>query len=295
MSGLKLNRRNVIPILGLWPFSASGFFSLPFLGEKSKSVPGSGFVKTIRTAGLDTNLVCCLDAGAQDSYDGTSQTWYDQTENGNNFYLGDDSGVQGTDVSFQGTAGAESSNEYFVSNSGRRLTEVKASSVFDSFHKDGAQFTMAFVAYCTGDSAFSLFGNSATQTVAVTGVHLYVPNNATYQHLNLSVFNGSTRIVEVTSANQFVAVNTWQLLVYSYNETTGQGHWRNGNNTETFSVSYSSPSSGAPEARAQLFAGGNGQGGSNDGSRLAGFFAWDRSLSISETQTLYNSLLGRYI
>ena len=52
----------------------------PMMGASGGAAASPGFLGDIEGVSLDTNLICCLDAGAEDSYDGSSQDWLDLTE-----------------------------------------------------------------------------------------------------------------------------------------------------------------------------------------------------------------------
>ncbi len=91
-----------------------------------------------------------LDAGLSASYNGTGQTWANivtapadgSGQTAYDFYRGATSGSEGSDRTFNGSAGANSANEYFSFDGGDYLTLVGFNTTFiHSMHKENAAFT----------------------------------------------------------------------------------------------------------------------------------------------------------
>jgi hypothetical protein len=105
-------------------------------------------VKTcIALCGAQDGLQMILDAGSDSSYDGSSQTWTDDTGNGNDFWRGSSSSSQSIDPTFNGTVGRRSENEYFSSNGDDLFTAKTFASWMRDFVKTSATPQMMYIGY----------------------------------------------------------------------------------------------------------------------------------------------------
>jgi hypothetical protein len=95
--------------------------------------------QVIQECGLTSNCKLCLDAGDSSSYDGSSQTWYDLSGNGFDWYCGATSGAEASDPTFNGSAGGKSPSEYWSFDGGDWFVMAVAEpSWINNLHKDNA-------------------------------------------------------------------------------------------------------------------------------------------------------------
>tara|TARA_Y100000310_G_scaffold70538_1_gene66223 strand:+ start:5265 stop:6104 length:840 start_codon:yes stop_codon:yes gene_type:complete len=258
----------------------------------------SGFLKDIEDVSLDTNLFCCLDAGNIDSYDGSGQTWADQTSNGTDFWLGADGGSSTDDPSFQGVAGAESNAEYFLLDGGDFFTVKVMSTNIQNLHKDSADWTIvAWVFIPTGGWSLNdgWFGD-ADATASTVGV--YTPTAAsTAARLEVNKGSAGAAMSETTAVGIGTA-NAWNLIGISLDEAAGGSasffYKRSGGSSTatTFDATYTSPSAASATYDFAIGQKGSGSGILDNLTRFAGFFMFNASLTQANLDSIYTQTNG---
>lgn len=260
-------------------------------------IPAINLIDIIRDLGLTTNLQLCLDAGDIRSYDGTSQTWIDQSTSGTNFLRGTTSGSESSDPTFNGSAGRESLNEHFSYN-GSQIFTVSGSvpSWASAFHKDNAQLTMLEWCYSSNITSGSQIcgeiftGNSSTSST-------YFGNSSSLGGLGLSfsVQNaaGSTILLTSTASLTF-SNNAWNMLGVTLNETTGAlSFYSNGSFESQTGKTYSSPDT---DSAGTFNIGGDtiGPEYENSGNRVAMIAIWSTPLTAAQIASLYAATRTRF-
>lgn len=261
-------------------------------------VGGTSLINELSNLGLLTNLKVCLDAGDVNSYDGTSQTWKDLSGNGTDFYRGSTSSAQASDPTFNGTAGRQSSGEYFSLDGGDWFTITAQPSWADAFHKANAQFTVAMAIYLSGVTSTAVnFGGigDVGPSGAWTGLSLESATGAFLRSYRIQINNASKAIYSKTSSNAAVN-NAWNFLAASVDIQNGNVLFQINGTTETYTgQSYSgSPVAGVANSVLQIGAGGDGAGPDATGIRYGNVSMWSRALSGAELGGLYNATKGKF-
>ena len=263
------------------------------------AAPASGnssLIDIITTLGLTTNLKLCLDAGDADSYDPGVQTakWLDTSGNGHDFYRGTSGVGDGAEPTFNGSAGGLSSAEYFSFDGGDRLDyDTTNETWMENIHKDNAIFSFMF-AYRrgTGASSYRLFNTH----ISATAIGFNISHNSNPAVLDFRVGNGTSNPFSQQTTGTF-AQDTWTILQGSLNEATGASGALlkiNGSTAETFTSTYTSPSTGAAAA-ATIGSRPGGAGNLPSGSRLACMAIWEgTALSATNLTDIYNAIKGRF-
>lgn len=259
------------------------------------AVPQPNLFEIITTASLTTNLKVCLDAGALASYSGSGQPWLDLSGNGFDFNRGLTSGSEASDPTFNGSAGAVTSGEYFSLDGGDWFTYDSASeSWMETLHKDNAIFTiMAMIYTPTGQTGGQrLFGN-AGNNIANSGI--------TVRNNRWQVFNGGG-VAHDTSLDSAANADAWNMVGWSINEAGGNvsfGYLNGSHNTvsssNTFDAAYTSPSAAATAFTLDIGAEGNGQAPCGSGIRFGGVAIWQGSaLTKANFDTIWTAWRTRY-
>jgi hypothetical protein len=128
------------------------------------------FINILTGLGLTTGLVLCLDAGDEDSYPGSGQTWADTSGEGNDFILGSTASSDGSDPTFNGSAGGLSDSEYWTFDGSNDLfSEASAAMDLGDVTLDAAKYTIMFVFYGPQNTVTrGFFDDSDTLTIRGT-------------------------------------------------------------------------------------------------------------------------------
>lgn len=251
-------------------------------------------IDVIKHLGLTSGLKLCLDAGDISSYDGTSQTWADVSGNSYSFYRGSGSGSDAADPTFNGTAGRQSSSEFFSFDGGDYFTLNQANPTWvDNLHKDNAKVSAVCWLYLGSISASDvnpIFGTSVRSSIIGSGLFInslgLLAWNATNGSAN-AYFNGS--------ADAFTA-GAWSFAGLSLDEA---------GNTATFVVNGAATSRGgtysSPTASnaANVLVVGKLDGVPDDflesGSRMAGLSVWEgTALTATQLEAIYNATKAKF-
>lgn len=231
-------------------------------------------IDAITTVGITSGLQICLDAGDENSYT-SGDKWLDVSGNGYDFHRGLTSSTDGQEMTFNGTPGDITKNEYFYSTGNDMFRYDSANETWmESLHKDGAKFCWFTVAYYpAGVGAFSSYGTRWDNPAIESSV-----NAAQKQSIGVppSVFT--------VTADNVVPNDQWICHAHSIDDNGGDVSflWINGgydqvSSANTFNAAYSSPSSSAAGGLFGLCCGGGVSFNSNgywpNGARV-GCIAW---------------------
>jgi len=254
-------------------------------------VTNKNLYQMIQAIGGTSNLRLCLDAGASNSYDGTSQYWYDLSGNNENFILGNNTNVNSYDPTFHGTAGGLSSSEYFSFDGGDRFTSATSSSILNNTLTLNSSFTLCTVMY------FSTAGTSSSDFLAhaTDSYRQYWYYNAGYGG---AAFDGTFTFKDSGDWGKagLFTYGSWHVLIHRMDLTTAingsfaNGSWKayvNGVLTEVYPSNldyYPSGSAGVLNLCTAV----------PNGTLLAGVALWDRGLSTTEMASLYTQIKTRF-
>ncbi len=246
--------------------------------------------QVVASLGLLPNLKLCLDAGDLASYV-SGQSWLDRSGGGYDFFLGADGSATATDPTFNGVPGRRSSGEYFSLDGGDYFTYDSASETWmDALHKDNAAFTLATWVNVTGDS--DLVGSNGN-TLTNSGIRLQDITSQGKIFFRVANATGVTAL-DITTGVLGTANSVWQFIVWSMDEATPGGHIRVNLTTTNLSSAYTAPSALAATFPLQLGADGNAGGKMAAGSAMALFMAWSVSLSLAQTNSIFQATRGRF-
>jgi hypothetical protein len=236
--------------------------------------------------------VFTLYAGKSNSYSGTGQTWANTTsapadgssKTDYDFYLGTSSSGSSNDPTFNGTAGNNSSSEYFSFDGADCFTLAGSNTTFiNSLHKNNATFTFASLISIPTTANGYIFGDTSATS---PGIALYRDTSGDIRFYQM---NGSTTQTVATdsgrlpsSSNAFVAL--------SYTESTGAGiiYCHTGTKSAyTFTQAYSSPTS--TDASPYMAIGAKAPADSElpSGSKIWFAGMWNTALSESQLDTIF--------
>jgi hypothetical protein len=251
-----------------------GIFLVPFRTNKS-------FRAIIDDLGLSTGLQVCLDAGDIQSYNGTSQIWSNRASD-YNFFKGTAPSAEGTDPTFNGTAGNLSENEYFSFDGGDFFTaDVPNPEWVNNIHKDNAKFTFACWLYVnTLGVTHSISGNDAL--TVVTGFLFFV---SVTNKLRFLTTNGAAVDIDISTTD--LIGTGWNFLAISGDEQSNSVTFQINDIQESFAFTYPAPNTNNATHRLQAGAAGNDTFILPSGDRMGGLMVWNRSLSDSELMSIY--------
>lgn len=241
----------------------------------------------IANAGQSSGMDLCLDAGALASYSG-SGLWMDQSGQGNHFRLGSTTGVDTTDPTFHGVAGAGSTAEYF-SYDGDDYFEIAAGAnpaSFQTMHKDGASFSVLSLLYVpAGGNAPML----STENGAITVGFGFDFNGST----TLRLFEVNGTVIDFSNNTGSMIVNdAWCAVHVSLAEGVANGFVMslNGSPVMVGTANYVAPSASSASNLARIGARGGGAAFSSNGVRVAGVARWARGLLSADHAAIYSQL-----
>lgn len=248
--------------------------------------PNSYFIDVLTRLGMTTNLMVCLDAGDGTSYT-SGQTWTDRSGNGYSFFRGADSGSAADDPTFNGSAGAKSTNEYFSSDGGDyfRLNQANPTWV-QNIHKDNAIFSiMMWVYHDTLPSVSGNFTYLAGTAGGTTGFEFVVNTGDNLQFL---VFNATALPLNVGNSVDITA-DTWQLYAVTVNEASNATNFYVNTSNSLSNGTYTSPATGNASYTLEFLNRGNAFNPAPTGIRTAFLGMWGgTALSSTQISNFYN-------
>lgn len=243
----------------------------------------------IRSQGLTGNLRLLMDAHDKRSYPGSGQTWFDISGNGYDFFLGTNSSATAEDPTFAGTPGRP--DAYFAFDGGDYFRYDSANEPWmDAIHKDNAKYTFIAWLYPVSGvnnlvmgTAGSFSGHTGFQfgVVSSNKVTMRIPNA------------GATVLLQDSAAT--ITGGAWNFVAASVDEATGFGAFQCNATQETFTSTYSSPSSGSASFAAEVASLGNATAPMPNGSRLASLAAWEgTALTQAQIDAIFQTTRGRF-
>lgn len=259
-----------------------------------------GFYGDIVAAGLTSGLKVCLDAGASLSYSGSGQDWLDMSGNGHDFYRGISGSSEASDPTFNGTAGAETGNEYWSFDGGDYFVcQDGVQSWMSNMHKDGAVFSVVCAFYYSGgQTAFAFLGTDTPFTNPGAGVAVgyFLYGKSSFDWIIRITDDSGNVLTNAFPGGAGAAAPSigWNIIGISINEATGATSlYKNGTGYTNTGVTYATPSSSAASRTMSIASGSTTTCGNGD--RMAVMAIWEGvALSNTDFGTLYNAIKGRY-
>ena len=245
----------------------------------------------------DTVASCVwdLDATISDSYDGSSQTWYNlratpadgESQSQYNYYRGASSSSSTDDPTFTGSAG--SSSAYFALDSGDFFTPVSATipTFVKNLHKTtGGSTATIILCMQTGASGY-FWGTGPSSPGSVHGIYFY-KNGST----GLLVDQFGTSAYGRTSTT-ITAHSTPVLLAVAFDYTNDI--FKVASNARTFSTTTIVKVTSTTDATNTMKIGANGASAKTGGSfRLYGCYGFNTVLTNAELDDLVDVLNTRH-
>jgi hypothetical protein len=271
---------------------------MPFIGSPFAFLPGT-MLAAIERVGVTSDLKLCLDAGDLNSYSGAGQSWLDTSGNGHDFFRGTTSASQSTDPTFNGTAGRQSSSEYWSYDGGDFFTyDTTNETWMQNIHKNNALFTIAAWIFVADSSQFQgILGTSGNSNSNVGFFFQAGSTSAPSTNLSFGVQSGSALSLGISKSG--VPTGSWCFVAFSLNEATGAYTMQINDSQDAGTEIYSSPSSSS--ASFTFMIGGNGGPSAPNvrlmasGSRIANLSAWEGvSLTASHLDSIFQVTRGKF-
>lgn len=253
--------------------------------------PSRKMIDAITSLGLTSGLQLCLDAGDAASYT-SGQVWTDRSGNGYNFNRGSGSGSDAADPTFNGSAGGDSSSEYWSFDGGDYFTLGQANPAWvNNIHKNNAAATLACWIYIASTTNVQyVMGDYSSSSDPMFEFSV----NQTGNRLSLFVNNGSSTVANIVTTSISVPEGQWFFAALSIDEAAGSFLFQINGSQETVSATYSSPSSSNAGNVVKIGADGDGVGPLESGARLAAYMAWSTALSSGSLTALYNATKSKF-
>lgn len=245
--------------------------------------------------GLLTNLMHCLDAGDERSYNPAAgpERWWDLSGQGNHYWRGASAAVEGSDPTFVGTAGKRWNSEYFSFDGGDKFTSqlAGAGAWFQSLHKDNAKFTLANWVYKAAAGLpgrmFSTAGGNNTDT----GIEFALFGS----NIELGVRKGSGGASYVAQQAVTLTNDAWHFFAVSVDEAAATGIFQVNLNQYNFAPTYVTPSAGNSTSVPILYSDYNASLPAANGTRSGNSFAWSpRALTAQQLMALFYATRGKW-
>lgn len=255
-------------------------------------------IEVLTSLGLTTNLELCLDAGDSLSYV-SGQKWLDRSGNGADFFLGADVNASTDDPTFTGIPGHTSPSAYFSFDGGDVFTyDTTNETWMQNLHKNNAIFTV--VAFYYQDGAGDEMTFCGGGAIADIGINFDTSAGSPRQP-QLRVGPGVLAVVADTALGS----GAWHMVGLSLNEATGagggffysDGAYNQVSASDTFTSTYTSPSSSDMTHTFQVGASGNGPSvnPTTDGQRLSCIAIWEgTALSKANMDSIWAAMRGRF-
>lgn len=250
-----------------------------------------GLFSMIQEAGLSTNCVLALDAGDISSYAGSgAQQWTDLSGSGHHYNRGSTSGVDATDPTLAGTAGALDETNYWSTFAGSPpFSIVSGPTTFDdAWAQSGGKFTIACVLYLSSAGFRGICGNTTGANPAGNGGLMVSTIGAGNASLRLTTATFASANIITSSAN--FTTNVVQFAAVSFDQGAGTCVLQL-NSTQESTSGLTGNDSGAPPQNFQIANTGAGANQFSASDRMYAFAAWSgTALSTSQLTSLYNKL-----
>lgn len=247
--------------------------------------------------GLNSGLKIVLDASDTASYGGSGQTWSDTSGNGYHFYLGSGSSSDSADPTFAGTAGQQSSGEYFSLDGGDYFTLNQANpSWANNFHKSGAKFSILQWIYINNVSSATELGQISDLRDDNGGTGFSFGCSATVARAAaVGIYNGSASVTYSKRSTTIANNNAWNLIGVSIDIAAGTVNMLVNNTLETY-TSQSYVGINTADAGGTLHIGRTDLGHiSPAGTRFQSLAVWEGvALTGAQLQAVYNATRAKF-
>ncbi len=265
------------------------------------------------------DAIFALDAGLTTSYSGSGQTWANAItapgdgagQTAYDFYRGTTSGAEGTDPTFNGTAGVDPC--YFSFDGGDQFTSVLAAGSVSSFlrqmHFTGRKWTIEAWVYYNGtatnicpifDTGTSDQGGADTSRGVIFGDFGTSIQTSGRFRLRVKQDSGGTSSLAVQSDAALTATNIY-MLAASIDGSGAQASflYRNGaydqvGSSDTFTGTFTSPGSTAAANSPKIGARGDSAFRVASGTRIYALRGYQRNLTKAELDVIWNANKARY-
>jgi hypothetical protein len=254
-------------------------------------------IAAVQDLGLTSGLKLCLDASDINSYSGSGQKWLDTSGNAYDFFRGTTSSSQSSDPTFNGTAGGQSSSEYWSFDGGDFFTYDSPNETWmQNLHKNSAIWAFAgylYVASLPGTAAI-LFGDGEGNA-SLIGVSVLVRTDGTLRLIVVNGNGGGGALVITTTAT--VNTNAWNFVAGQVSEAAGTGFLQINATQEDKTTTYSNPSSSSASRTFEIGRDGTGStaGPLPSGYRLASVVMWEGTVpSATQEENLRLITKGKF-
>lgn len=245
------------------------------------------FVDVLTALGLTTNLKLCLDAGDIASYPGSGTKWLDTSGGGYDF---DNNGA-----TFNGTAGAQASNNYFSGDGGDYFSyDSSIESWMQDMGKEGQTVSVLIVAHIASDDDTVFF---STRGSSSTGYGLQATYNDSNNAVSLTIrrasgiFFGDLMTGSLSGTLPRTVVTGWSGTIG--NAAASLRHL-NGTSTSQTQVS-SAGVSNNPSENMKIMARGDGGDIAPNGTRMYALAIWHgTALTAANFEAIWASIRGKY-
>lgn len=249
--------------------------------------------EAIAELGLGTNCQLILDAANASSYGGSGQTFQDLSANATAINVGNTSGSEASDPTFNGVAGVRSNAQYFSVDGGDRFRFPSNPAWVQTLHKDNAVFTFVWWVYITNVTDCALFGNNRT-TSSDIGVSVYTLTGGAVRFLQTKGDSVTATTVDSTGT---VSTSAWHMIALSVDEslaTSNALYIIDGSADALKNLSYPTPSASSASQVSEIFDVGGAALPAKSGARLAAMAAWTRALTSTELTNLFSAMRTRF-
>lgn len=250
--------------------------------------PRVPFITVLERLGLTNGLKLCLDAGDSASYT-SGQPWLDRSGNGYDFNRGATSASEGSDPTFNGSAGGLSTSEYFSLDGGDYFRYDSANETWmNNIHKDGAIFTYMAWIYPGAGAVNPLCGTNAA---GGSRIGFMFRGDPVGDNLLMHVTNGTSAFFNQGMSSAGFTAGAWHHAGISYDETLGSGTIFCDTNRSAFSGNtYSAPSASNATYTMEIGARGNANSPCPNGARFGAFMFWEGvSLTAAQIASIYDA------
>lgn len=274
----------------------SGTGMLDSSANATAFVPPSGnhAVRLAVNAQVGSSLKMAIDPGSSLSYSSGQtardfMTWMP-------FVRGATSSSETSDPTFNGTPNGLSSSEYFSFDGGDWLTLNQSNPGWmNDIHQDGAEFTLAIWARIgVGATSQDIMGTAGVSNAARTGFRFGLGST---DLLFLTIYNNNTVVFNGSSSVTAALPGEWALYMFAFSENVSRRFARGsatGYVNATGVNTYTAPSTAGARFSLEIGAGGGGGSPLTAGTRIGPAWIWDRELTNTELEALFNATKGRF-
>lgn len=220
--------------------------------EYASKFAASPLLDILQYAGLTDGLELLLDAGDSNSYPGSGQFWFDLSGHDRDFVMGAGDTVEGRDPTFV-SDGIKSHFTWEDTSGGAttdRFIQISTDTAWvDSWHKDGAVFSLLVIGKNPSSAFKYCFGTSAGNG---PGIAMGVGSVTPHPQVRVQMINASavTGYVFSSAGGPYLRTNEWGVMGWSADEPAGLGTiFSSHSGAIEHPVAYVSPATGAVSVR----------------------------------------------